>query len=107
MVSLGYDQITLSNQLHSAASEGPDLSSGPGGEYCRSCRAKAVNGKKQKKVHGTGMVFEKNVGGPKGGELEVVAVPFVFRLLVAELASMGIQISVSFLSLTLPFVYLD
>lgn len=118
MVSLGYDQITLSNQLHSAASEGPDLSSGPGGEYCRSCRAKAVedyeasqsndvNGKKQKKVHGTGMVFEKNVGGPKGGELEVVAVPFVFRLLVAELASMGIQISVSFLSLTFSFYDLN
>lgn len=100
MVSLGYDQITLSNKLHSAATDGPDLSSGPGGEYCRSCRAKAVDEyeareKKQKKVHGTGLVFEKNVaGGPQGGELEVVAVPFVFRLLVAELASMGIQISV-------------
>ncbi|GAA5861442.1 hypothetical protein JCM1840_005372 [Sporobolomyces johnsonii] len=107
MVSLGYDQIQLSNQLHSGGvvDDGPELSTGPGGEYCRVCRAKAVEeyeaqqddqkSKKQKKVHATGLAFEKDiVGKPKGGELEVVAVPFVFRLLVAELASMGIQISV-------------
>jgi len=36
-------------------------------------------------------VFE-GVGG--GGDMEIVAVPFVFRLLVAELGAMGIQVRV-------------
>lgn len=109
MVSLGYDQITLASSLHGGNEEdGLELASGPGGEYCRVCRAKAVEdyraaaaageaangGKTQKKVHGTDFVFEKEAGAVKGGELDVVAVPFVFRLLVAELAAMGIQVSV-------------
>merc|ERR1712080_325478 len=94
-----------------------ELSSGPGGEYCRVCRAKAIedyeeaqlkeeqglnNGvsaaKKAKRSNGvesTSLSFARDrVERVQGGELDVVAVPFVFRLLVAELAAMGIQVSV-------------
>ena len=33
------------------------------------------------------------VAGAKGGDMDVVAVPYVFRYLCAELASMGIKVS--------------
>jgi DNA-directed RNA polymerase I subunit RPA2 len=63
-------------------------------DYRAEAAASEGGAKKQKKVHGTDFVFEKEQGMVKGGELDVVAVPFVFRLLVAELAAMGIQVSV-------------
>lgn len=84
MVSLGYDEVGMGKEIGFGAEGGQEWAAGPGGEYCRSCRAaeegKMVgNGKK----HGTDFVFE-SLG--KGADMEVVAVPFVFRLLVAELA---------------------
>jgi DNA-directed RNA polymerase I subunit RPA2 len=118
MVSLGYDQVALASAIDHAGQAGqPELSSGPGGEYCRVCRAKAIedyeeaqlkeeqglnNGasaaKKAKRSNGvesTSLSFARDrVERVQGGELDVVAVPFVFRLLVAELAAMGIQVSV-------------
>lgn len=118
MVSLGYDQVALASAIDHAGQAGrPELSSGPGGEYCRVCRAKAIedyeeaqlkeelglnNGvsaaKKAKRSNGvesTSLSFARDrVDRVQGGELDVVAVPFVFRLLVAELAAMGIQVSV-------------
>ncbi|POY71224.1 putative DNA-directed RNA polymerase [Rhodotorula taiwanensis] len=120
MVSLGYDQVALASAIDHAGQAGrPELSSGPGGEYCRVCRAKAIEeyeeaqikeelanggtgvptpGKKAKRANGvesTSLSFARDrVDRVQGGELDVVAVPFVFRLLVAELAAMGIQVSV-------------
>jgi DNA-directed RNA polymerase I subunit RPA2 len=38
-------------------------------------------------------VPSSNVLSAKGGDLDVVAVPYVFRYLCAELAAMGIAVS--------------
>ncbi|BGP36314.1 hypothetical protein JCM10449v2_000212 [Rhodotorula kratochvilovae] len=109
MVSLGYDQIALASSLASGGRPGLELNAGPGGEYCRVCRDKAIEEyeaeqaaeaeraaeKGKKAVEATTMAFPRTKDVKvKGGELDVVAVPFVFRLLVAELAAMGIQVSV-------------
>jgi len=91
MVSLGYDPPTMSSAV-------AGLDAGAGGEYCKICRHNASEERcKVKPVKGdaggdrSDFVFE-GVGG--GGDMEIVAVPFVFRLLVAELGAMGIQVRV-------------
>ena len=108
MASLGYDDVGIAKQIGygsaSARLGGPDgtqyyaedLATGPGGEYCRVCRAEAEKGEKEKKI-GASMRFESMAqemnSHNQGADMDVVAVPFVFRLLVAELASMAIQIT--------------
>ncbi|KAM0756551.1 beta and beta-prime subunits of DNA dependent RNA-polymerase [Meredithblackwellia eburnea MCA 4105] len=94
MVSIGYDDIALGKTI--GFGEDEDFAAGPGGEHCRVCRAKGKEELEEaKRKAGTNARFRfETVGVGKGGDLEVVAVPFVFRLLVAELASMGIQIRV-------------
>ncbi|KAG8697313.1 hypothetical protein FRC08_006621 [Ceratobasidium sp. 394] len=83
---------------------------GPSGEYCRVCRAEAeedeareragmLNGRGSAKVppHEVRVALPgSNVIGrsAKGGDMDVVAIPFVFRYLCAELAAMGIAVSV-------------
>lgn len=82
---------------------------GPGGEYCRVCRAAAEEKEQQERqalaqgpngaqaqqpVVSVSLPRGNVLGSVKrGGDLDVVAVPFVFRYLCAELASMGINVS--------------
>ncbi|KZP13484.1 beta and beta-prime subunits of DNA dependent RNA-polymerase [Athelia psychrophila] len=102
LISLGYDD-TFSE---GASTHKP---AGPGGEYCRVCRAAAeqtdaherealTNGQVPHVPNQADVriaISSQNVLGraSKGGDLDVVAVPYVFRYLCAELASMGIAVS--------------
>ena len=109
MISLGYDNVGLGSTIFGAESIAKPA--GPGGEYCRVCRAVAeeedrlarqslANGTNEK-LAVTGDVRisipSTNFFGStsKGGDLDVVAVPYVFRYLCAELAAMGIAVSVA------------
>ena len=107
LISLGYDDVSLGEMV--IGSSGALKPTGPGGEYCRACRAAAeeeetrarqalangaapnVNGHADVRVQ----IPSQHVLGPasKGGDMDVVAVPYVFRYLCAELASMGIKVS--------------
>jgi len=99
LISLGYDD-GMPNVGHSRMT-------GRGGEYCRVCREGADNDDARSQ-----RISEQNtnLGGngditialpsdhvlktqANGGDLDVIAVPFVFRYLCAELASMGIAVS--------------
>ncbi|KAH9965972.1 hypothetical protein BC827DRAFT_1181297 [Russula dissimulans] len=99
IIALGYDDGMLNAETSKLAS--------PGGEYCRLCRDNANdrdprggNIQRQNIVPGSNgdiaiailsdHVLREQV---KGSELDIVAVPFVFRYLCAELASMGIAVS--------------
>jgi len=99
LISLGYDGGALS-------AEHP-RSSGPGGEYCRICWDGADEENAQSQSS-SGQNLDRaghrdvTIALPsehvlssqtKGSNLDVVAVPFVFRYLCAELASMGIAVS--------------
>jgi DNA-directed RNA polymerase I subunit RPA2 len=95
MVSLGYDSVSLGREIGRGEGEG-DVVAGPGGEFCRVCREAGKDDLAARKLtskgkEGSDFRFE-SIGS--GGDMEVVAVPFVFRLLLAELASMGIAVSV-------------
>ncbi|KAI9508905.1 hypothetical protein F5148DRAFT_1191368 [Russula earlei] len=98
IISLGYDETT---------NIGISKLAGPGGVHCRVCRDGSNDGDTRIRS-----ILDQNfnpgsngdititipsnhvVGGQaKGSELDIVAVPFVFRYLCAELASMGIAIS--------------
>ncbi|GAA96456.1 uncharacterized protein L969DRAFT_94546 [Mixia osmundae IAM 14324] len=99
LISLGYDdqsygtEVGLSGDLHE---------SGPNGQYCRVCRAEEIKQKnawldEQPKLPlvqhrvtaiGKGKVVERR------GQMDLIAVPFVFRYLCAELAAMGISLSI-------------
>lgn len=109
MISLGYDNVGLGSTV--LGTEGVAKPAGPGGEYCRVCRAAAeeedqfarqslANGKTEKPtVSGDIQVSVPSTNflgsTSKGGDLDVVAVPYVFRYLCAELAAMGIAVSVA------------
>ena len=99
IISLGYDDGTLNAETSKLATSG--------GEYCRVCR----DGADDPEPHGRS-IQQQNVnpgsngditiaiasdrvlmGQVKSSELDIVAVPFVFRYLCAELASMGIAVS--------------
>lgn len=100
LISLGYEDT------FGASASKP---TGPGGEYCRVCRAAAEQADARERealaagqtAHASGQadvrvaISSQNVLGrtSKGGDLDVVAVPYVFRYLCAELASMGIAVS--------------
>ncbi|KAI5119589.1 hypothetical protein M0805_005761 [Coniferiporia weirii] len=106
LISLGYEDVSLGEDPARAAG-----SYGPGGEHCRICRAAAEEKDNRERaayangLNGTAVdaiqpsvrvaLPRANVlGGLKGGgDLDVVAVPFVFRYLCAELAAMGIAVS--------------
>jgi len=99
LISLGYDDGTL-------GAETPRLT-GPGGEYCRVCRKGAEDDSMRSRSNfgqnpnsgenGDIMIALPSdrvlSGRTKGGDLDIIAVPFVFRYLCAELASMGIAVS--------------
>ncbi|EPQ58941.1 beta and beta-prime subunits of DNA dependent RNA-polymerase [Gloeophyllum trabeum ATCC 11539] len=107
LISLGYDDIRLGEVV--IGPSGIPKPTGPNGEYCRVCRAAAEQeDERQRKAmaHGNNVsnavktdvrvaISSVNVLGStsKGGDLDVVAVPYVFRYLCAELAAMGIAVS--------------
>ena len=109
LISLGYDNVSLGSTVLGVESVAKPT--GPGGEYCRVCRAVAEEEDRlvrQSLANGkTGEFFvtgdvrvsipSTNFLAPtsKGGDLDVVAVPYVFRYLCAELAAMGIAVSVA------------
>ncbi len=91
LISLGYDDGTLGAETSKLA--------GTGGEYCRLCRESTDNEDSRLSSPGNGditMALPSDhvlQGQAKGSNLDIVAVPFVFRYLCAELASMGIAVS--------------
>lgn len=106
LISLGYEDVSLGEMVVGKA--GSLKPTGPGGEYCRVCRAAVEQQEElERQVLATGQnlqcpqadvrvaISSQNVlkRASKGGELDVVAVPYVFRYLCAELASMGIAVS--------------
>ena len=108
LISLGYDDISLGEMVVGTLSSLKPT--GPGGEYCRVCRAAAEQqDEMERERQATGQqdlqgpvadirvaISSQNVlnrASSKGGDLDVVAVPYVFRYLCAELASMGIAVS--------------
>lgn len=108
LISLGYEDITLGEVASGPA--GSMKLSGPSGEFCRVCRAAAdQEEEREREALATGKpkapphvdvrvaISSQNVLGraSKGGDLDVVAVPYVFRYLCAELASMGIAVALS------------
>lgn len=109
MISLGYDNIGLGSTVLGA--EAVAKAAGPSGEYCRVCRAVAEEEDQlarqsltSGKTEGFTVSGDIRVSIPstnflgstsKGGDLDVVAVPYVFRYLCAELAAMGIAVSVA------------
>lgn len=109
MISLGYDSVGLG--LTVLGAESVAKPTGPGGEYCRVCRTvveeedqmarrSLTNGKTDKvTVSGDIRVSVPSTSflgsTSKGGDLDVIAVPYVFRYLCAELAAMGIAVSVA------------
>lgn len=105
LISLGFEDVALgSDSIRAGLSQ-------PGGQYCRVCRvayeekddreraalAHSQNGVAVDAIQpGVRVALPRGnvIGGVKGGgELDVVAVPYVFRYLCAELASMGIAVS--------------
>ncbi|EKM79946.1 hypothetical protein AGABI1DRAFT_119994 [Agaricus bisporus var. burnettii JB137-S8] len=108
LISLGYEDISLGEV--SLGTSGSIKPTGPSGEYCRVCRAAAEEEEEHERQalstsqqsqrppqNGVQVaISSQNVLGRasnKGGDLDVVAVPYVFRYLCAELASMGIAVS--------------
>lgn len=80
MISLGYDSSTAPGRTG-------------GGEYCRVCREEGNEAAATSDVV-LGVPRENVVSGGigKGGDMDVIAVPYVFRYLAAEMACMGIKV---------------
>jgi DNA-directed RNA polymerase I subunit RPA2 len=107
LVSLGYDDVSLGETVFGPG--GVPRLTGPNGEYCRVCRdANEEAPERERSAFGKGQNgVEKPQAdvrvpfsadnlvrrGAKGGDMDIVAVPYVFRYLCAELAAMGIAVS--------------
>jgi DNA-directed RNA polymerase I subunit RPA2 len=107
MISLGFDDVKLGQEIGARQLA---KASTPSGEYCRVCRAEAEeeDTRARRELNGEQSYLPsrdnslsvalpaQNVFGraKKGCDMDVVAIPFVFRYLCAELASMGINVSV-------------
>ena len=105
LISLGYEDTSLGEHVFGR----PDISkpAGPSGEYCRICRGHAdeEDSRARRELAGNtpnDMRSSLRVALPKqnllgqtgkGGDLDIVAVPYVFRYLCTELASMSIAVS--------------
>jgi len=107
LISLGYEDASL-GEVHYGSSDSSPKLTGPSGEYCRLCRSPAEEEEararkslsddsapplRQPEVRVA--LPKSNLLGSygKGGDLDVVAVPYVFRYLCAELAAMSIAVS--------------
>ena len=112
LLSVGFDTSASSRHGGGAIStidvttQGTTPILGPNGEFCRVCRAEdevrhqqglePLRGKRQPigGVEATIAIPQSNViNSLSGGDLDVVAVPYVLKYLVAELAAMGIKMS--------------
>lgn len=109
LISLGYEDVSLGDIV--LGKDSVHAPAGPMGEYCRVCRAEAElereNERKGLDPDGRRTPPKPAVGDVrlaippqnylgqtmKGGDMDVIAVPFVFRYLCAELAAMGIKLS--------------
>jgi DNA-directed RNA polymerase I subunit RPA2 len=99
IISLGYDEVGLGTHIgfDSSDKNAARTDLGPSGEYCRLCRAAREEEEKntQDGAKTVGLTLAGQPGlGPRRSGLSVIALPFVFRYLVAELAAMGINLSV-------------
>jgi DNA-directed RNA polymerase I subunit RPA2 len=106
LISLGYEDISLGEVV---GSSGTLKATGPSGEYCRVCRATAdEEEERDRQAFATGQALQRVPQADvavaissqnilhhmsRGGDMDIVAVPYVFRYLCAELASMGIAVS--------------
>lgn len=110
LISLGYDDNTLGEVVLGKEGQDSLKSTGPSGEYCRVCRSIAdeedtrarkaleegqdlilTHKKSDLNVHiPSASILSRSL---RGGDMDVVAIPYVFRYLCAELASMGIAVS--------------
>jgi len=104
LISLGYDDVSFGEAVVGNQSL---KCTGPGGEYCRVCRVaseqqeesdrQALETGQHQRLHPdvSVAITSQNVLGQasKRGDLDIVAVPYVFRYLCAELAAMGIAVS--------------
>lgn len=96
MISLGYEDVGLGTDIGFGE---PRLNtrSEAGGEYCRVCRAAEEEDLAKLKEKQVGF----SLAGPqpdvvrRQGGLDVIAIPFVFKYLVSELAAMGINLSIA------------
>ncbi|KAJ6610421.1 DNA-directed RNA polymerase I polypeptide 2 [Mycena sp. CBHHK59/15] len=94
LISLGYEDISLGEVAMGASNS--LRPSGPGGEYCRVCRVAAdLEDELERKAMATGQavapphadvrvaISSQHVLGraSKGGDLDIVAIPYVFRYL--------------------------
>lgn len=107
LISLGYEDTSFGEHVFGS----PDTLSkpvGPSGEYCRICRVDAdeVDSRARHNLTGNDPQIDprpslrvalpkQNLLGRTGksSELDIVAVPYVFRYLCTELASMSIAVS--------------
>lgn len=114
IITLGYEDNSL-GEVVLGDNNTPRLSAGPLGEYCRVCRAEAEEESKREREalgddpSGTTAkrrvqdgdvriaVPSQNILGrtAKGGDMDLIAVPFVFKYLCAELAAMGVKLSLA------------
>ncbi|KAI8459705.1 DNA-directed RNA polymerase I subunit A2 [Phakopsora pachyrhizi] len=89
LVSLGYDLDYVGN--NGLENKSWDLLEsvkirGPNGEYCRICEAEEL----KVGLIGRGSSLESMVG-KLNSQMDVIAIPYVFRYLIAELMAMGIK----------------
>ncbi|EJD43534.1 beta and beta-prime subunits of DNA dependent RNA-polymerase [Auricularia subglabra TFB-10046 SS5] len=107
IISLGYEDVSLGQDVDSTSAA---LLSNPAGVYCRVCRGRALDKEAhERQQYAAGAspdapvrrsdvslsVPRNNIlgGVAKGADMDVVALPYVFRYLCAELACMGIAVS--------------
>ena len=102
LISLGYDITTMSGVQTIAIETDQSEDLGPNGEYCRICRAEDDRRRRADEPArstsasaggGTGFKVPQNMVLRRGGALDVIAVPYVLKYLVAELAAMSMRIS--------------
>lgn len=107
LISLGYEDVSLGEVV--LGRDSSHTPAGPMGEYCRVCRVEAEEEQRNARKAMDGdtsapserradvriAIPPQNILGraSKGGDMDVIAVPFVFRYLCAELAAMGIKLS--------------
>lgn len=107
LISLGYEDVSVGGELIGSSSHFP---TGPSGEYCRVCRAlEESEAERARTSLAEGRsdtdprvrtdlrvsLSSSNLLSQQGsrGDMDVIAIPYVFRYLCAELASMGIAVS--------------
>jgi len=101
LISLGYEETYLGHKV-GADNIDPSAHLGPNGEYCRVCRAeeaerdKAAQAANDDRPDPLDFSIARHAQMiERRGKMEVIAIPYVFKYLCAELAAMGIRLTVS------------